>query len=100
MMRFAQRYLFAAVAFAIAAVWTGVGLVSSFECLLVFGLAALAVAAVQRRHEVAANRARRARPGRRGERRRSRSSSAWPARPRAYDEGASDDWQRAARSDW
>ena len=100
MMRFAQRYLFAAVAFAIAAVWTGVGLVSGFECLLVFGLAALGAAALQRRQEVAASRARRVRPARRGERRRGRSASEWPARPRAYDDGASDDWQRAARSDW
>jgi hypothetical protein len=100
MVRFAQRYLFAAVAFAIAAVWTGVGLVSGFECLLVFALAALTVAAVQRRNEVAANRARRTRPARRAERRRERPSTAWPARPRPYDDGASDDWQRAARSDW
>jgi hypothetical protein len=100
MVRFVQRYLFAAVAFAIAAVWTGVGLVSGFECLLVFGLAALAAAAVQRRHEVAASRARRARPVRRGEGRRERPPSAWPARPRPYDDGASDDWQRAARTDW
>jgi hypothetical protein len=100
MVRFTQRYLFAAVAFAIAAVWTGVGLVSGFECLLVFGLAALGVAAVQRRNEVAANRSRRARPARRAERRREPSSSAWPARPRPYEDGASDDWQRAARSDW
>jgi hypothetical protein len=100
MMRFAQRYLFAALAFAIAAVWTGVGLVAGFECLLVFALAALGAAAVQRRHEVAASRARRARPARRAERRRERPQSAWPSRPRPYDDGASDDWQRAARSDW
>jgi hypothetical protein len=107
-MRAGQRYLVGAVAFAAAALWLGVGLVGAFECLLVFGLAMLVVAALQRREEVNARRARRTSGARarrpassRGRRpRRStpeRAAPAWPARP--HDE-QSDDWRRAARADW
>ena len=102
MVRVGQRYVIAAVAFALAALWTGVGLVAGFECLLAFAVVALVVAAVQRRNDVAARTARRARPGGRQPRRTrgAQSTSAWPARPRPFDDDASDDWLRAARSDW
>jgi hypothetical protein len=48
--RVTQRYTVAAFAFAIAVAWTGTGMASSLECLLVFILANLGVSAFQRRH--------------------------------------------------
>ena len=102
-----QRYLVGAVAFTAAALWFGVGLVRALECLLVFALAVLVVAALQRREEVNARSARRtggarrrrasSSRGRPGRSSRERAAPAWPARP--HDE-QSEDWQRAARSDW
>jgi hypothetical protein len=94
-MRAGQRYLLAAVAFAIATLWTGVGLVAGLECLLVFCLVALGVAGVQRRRDLAA------RPKRRARRiPREGSTSAWPERPRSLGDEATDDWRRSARSGW
>ena len=47
-----ERYLIAAVGFAAAALWLGVGLVKGMECLLAFLLTLLVVAVVQRRQRV------------------------------------------------
>jgi hypothetical protein len=88
-----QRYLIAAIAFAAAAVWTGLGLASAFECLLVFLIAVLVVAALQRRSDVAARRAGRpvrSRSGGRGV----RPSRARPRRE--DDELESREWARPA----
>jgi hypothetical protein len=109
MVRVGQRYLIAAVAFAATALWTGVGLVQGFECLIVFALVALSVAAIQRRDQAKAARAGRGADARarrrrtvRGGRRAGtppRGSSAWPARP-PFDDEQSEGWRKAARSDW
>lgn len=110
MVRVGQRYLIGAVAFAVAAVWTGVSLVGGFECLLVFGLASLVVAAIQRRHDLDARRSRRptrarvrrARPGQSRVRRlrHDRGSLPPPAPPWPYDDRETTDWRRSARSGW
>ena len=89
----AQRYLVAAVVFAIAVVWTGIGLTAAFESLLAFTLAYVATAAVQRRRAVAHDRSRRSRS-------RSRSSASRPRREHAgvYDDeaGGEADWPQLA----
>jgi hypothetical protein len=102
MVRVGQRYVLAAGAFAAAALWTGVGIVAGFECLLAFVAVALTVAAVQRRNDVVARRARSSQRGRRDAPRTSRelSTSEWPARPRSFDDDPTGSWQRAGRSDW
>ena len=48
-----ERYLIAALGFAAAALWLGVGLSKGLECLLAFLLTLLVVAVVQRRQFVA-----------------------------------------------
>ena len=47
-----QRYLIAALGFAAASVWLGVGLMRGLECLLAFLLTSLAVAVLQARRRV------------------------------------------------
>jgi hypothetical protein len=64
-----QRYLVAAVAFAIALVWTGVSFTAGLKCLLAFTVVYAAAAAVQQRRLVQDRRA-----ARRPERRMSRPS--------------------------
>lgn len=84
--RTAQRYLVAAIGFAIALVWTGTAFVAGFECLLVFSVVYLAAAVVQ--HRRAAKLRRRERAGRDHElarRTRSRTRS-----PSVYDDDAAD----------
>jgi hypothetical protein len=89
--RAGQRYLIGAIAFAAAAVWSGVGLLSAFVCLLVFVIALLVVAAMQRRSDVAARRSGRA------VRRRSSERRAGHTRPRSEDDGfESGEWARPA----
>lgn len=63
--RVSQRFGIAAVAFAIAAIWTGIGLTSGFECLLVFTLAYGGAAVVQQRREAVRRQAERGRRSRR-----------------------------------
>lgn len=90
----AQRYLVAAVVFGIAAVWSGLGVSASFECLLAFTAAYVGAAAVQRRRAASA-----ARAGRRT-RSRSRAESRRPRRESAhvYDDEAGDEavWPQLA----
>lgn len=68
MRRFVQRNLIAALVFAVAALWLGLGLISAFECLLMFGLSSTLVRVLQRRHGLAkpakthASKKRRSRP--------------------------------------
>jgi hypothetical protein len=102
MARYGQRYLPAAVAFVAAALWTGVGIVAGFECLLAFAVVALVVTAVQRRNDVAARRARSSRASRRVPARtsRERSTSEWPVRPRSLEDDETGSWQRVGRPDW
>jgi len=54
--RVAQRYAIAVVAFLIAVFWTGIGLTSAAECLAVFSVVYVVVAAVQARQRAAAHR--------------------------------------------
>ena len=67
-----QRYTVAAVAFALAAAWTGAGVSRALECLLVFVVANLAMARYQRRQTAT----------RRVQRSRSHRPSARPRRER------------------
>jgi len=104
----AQRYLIAAIGFAAAAVWLGVGLVKGLECLLAFLLVSLIVAvvqqrqvAVERRHvrhamsAPASTRRREQRDEARDRRRARRSqSSPWPSRSLYVDEADSGEWPR------
>jgi hypothetical protein len=66
--RITQRYLIAAGVFAVAALLSGVGLVSGFECLLAFVVTSLVVGVVQRR-QLAAEDPRSVRPRSRSRRR-------------------------------
>jgi hypothetical protein len=59
--RVAQRYAIAVVAFLIAVFWTGIGLTSAAECLAVFSVVYVVVAAVQARQRAAHRRPRRRR---------------------------------------
>lgn len=80
----AQRYAVAAMAFAAAAVWLGVGVVSGLECLLAFLVTSVAMDAVQRRNRVQERR------------RRSTSRPREQRRPRpAVEADDADDWQLA-----
>jgi hypothetical protein len=63
-----QRYLIASGGFAVAAMMSGVGLVSGFECLLAFVFTSLVVGVVQRR-QLAAEGGRSVRPRSRSRRR-------------------------------
>ena len=63
--RVSQRYGIAAVAFATAAIWLGIGLTSAFECLLVFTLAYGGTAVVQQRREAVRRQEERGRRSRR-----------------------------------
>jgi hypothetical protein len=56
-----QRYLIAALGFAVAAAWLGVGLAKGLECLVAFLLTSLVVSVVQARRRVL-ERSRRRRP--------------------------------------
>lgn len=109
--RVVQRYLIAAIAFAVAALATGVGLVSAFECLLVFVLASLGVAVVQARSVAAERRAsrsvrgrshdRRAAGGREQRGRHEHAVSPSRARRQPYDDDAdSGEWPRLAEPHW
>ena len=108
-----QRHLIAALGFAAAAVWLGVGLVKGLECLLAFLLTSLVVAVVQRRRLVAErSHAHRAAGGhghgrsrgvtdRRDMRPAGHSASrSRPSRPLYDDEGDSGDWPRLAERHW
>jgi hypothetical protein len=103
-----QRYAIAAVGFAAAAVWLGVGLVKGLECLLAFLFVSLVVTFVQRRQFVVERRhARRARTAPAGFRRQDRADdgrarrhargsdpSPWPKRSLYDDETDSGEWPR------
>jgi len=108
-----QRYLIAAIAFAMAAVWLGVGLVKGLECLLAFLLASLIVAVVQRRQAVIGRRdTRRAtiseakihRPQAADARERRRTTRSdpppWPSRSLYDDEANSGNWSRPLEHHW
>jgi hypothetical protein len=101
-----QRYAIAAVGFAAAAVWLGVGLVKGLECLLAFVSVSLIVAVVQRRRVVPVRRQmrlavrsasdvrrrRRADDAREQRRAKRAEPSPWPKRSRYEDEGDSGEW--------
>jgi hypothetical protein len=76
--RVAQRYAIALGAFLVAAAWTGIGLTSAVECLVVFSAVYLVSAAVQARRTAAAT-ARRPRRRRRAPYE-DEDSSVWPQR--------------------
>jgi hypothetical protein len=108
----AQRYAIAAVGFAAAAVWLGVGLVKGLECLLAFVSVSLLVAVFQRRGVVAKRRQmrlavrpasnlrrRRRADDARDQRRAKRAElSPWPKRSRYEDEVDSGEWPWRAES--
>jgi hypothetical protein len=98
MRRFLQRNLTAALVFAVAALWLGLGLVSAFECLLMFGLASTLVGVIQRRQGLA-------KPAKARASNKKRSRSAHSRRsaqsPRLGDGGAETaDWPHLAETNW
>lgn len=95
-----QRNLTAALVFAVAALWLGLGLISAFECLLMFGLASTLVRVLQRRHGLAKPAKTRA-----SKKRRSRPANPRPRRPaqtpRLGDGGTQTaDWPHRAEPNW
>jgi hypothetical protein len=107
--RVVQRYLIASVAFAAAAAWFGVSLVSGFVCLLASVGVSLAVGVVQRRQLVAGSgRARRTDTSRARRRplranvKRERRSRPRPAPRRVLydDEAQGGDWPQLADYGW
>jgi hypothetical protein len=104
-----QRYLIASGGFGVAALMSGVALVSAFVCLLVFALTLLAVGLRQRR-QVALKRRRAPHseiehPRRRPRAVNTREVARSPVRPRSRnvhhdDEGTGDEWHPAAEYGW
>ena len=113
MMSLLQRYVIAAIAFVLAVVWLGVGLMRGLECLLVFLLVSLIVAVVQRRQAVVVRRDSRRAIGAEAkvrrpeaaavrERRHARRSESppWPSRSLDDGDGGRGDWTRPVEHRW
>lgn len=88
--RVVQRYLVGAAAFTVALLWTGLGLTSGFECLIVFALASAGTALAQQRRQVATR-------GARDRRERQHRSETRRRAPRAvlFEDGDSGEWPQA-----